>query len=147
MLLSSFIHSNQHFKTLTQSFYIALSQNNIRRRNKITAGVLIIRAVIIIRAGGGHPKNFFEKSAENCRTVPKKTLFRILIHASPILIHWVGSRLHIFPDSSRQHPRLHILIHCRLGNQSESNTLGSRQPIRIEYYVTRDVSQSESSIT
>ena len=53
--------------------------------------------------------------------------------------------------------RLHILIHCRFGSQSESSTLGSRQnrtlrqpsrqPIRIEYYVTRVVSQSESSIT
>ena len=43
--------------------------------------------------------------------------------------------------------RLHILIHCLLGNQSESRTPGSRQPIRIEYYVTRVVSQSEASIT
>ena len=43
--------------------------------------------------------------------------------------------------------RLHILIHCRLGNQSESRTPGSRQSIRIYYYVTRVVSQSEASIT
>ena len=58
MLLSFFVHSNYHFKTITQSFYIALSQNNIRRRNKISAGVLIIRAVKIIRAGGAAGKNF-----------------------------------------------------------------------------------------
>ena len=64
--------------------------------------------------------------------------------------------------------RLHILIHCRLVSaapsafgkidyyvtrvvsQSESSmekTHQLRQPIRIEYYVTRVVSQSESSIT
>ena len=35
--------------------------------------------------------------------------------------------------------RLYILIHCRL--------VSSRQPIRVEHYVTRVVSQSESSIT
>ena len=54
--------------------------------------------------------------------------------------------------------RLHVLIHCRLVSaapsafvsQSESSTEKThqlRQPIRIEYYVTRVVSQSESSIT
>ena len=65
----------------------------------------------------------------------------ILIHALPILIHWLGFRLSApylntlnQHDSSRQpirteHPR----------------TLGSQQPIRIKYYVTRVVSQSESS--
>ena len=55
----------------------------------------------------------------------------------PILIHWVGIRLH-------------ILIYCQLGSQSESTSpessaKSSRQPIRIEYYVTRVVSQSKSS--
>ena len=76
----------------------------------------------------------------------------ILIHASPILDSVFGSRLH-------------ILIHCHLSYYIESvpnlNTLPtrlgsrqnrvlrhpSRQPIRIEYYVTRVVNQSESSIT
>ena len=32
-------------------------------------------------------------------------------------------------------------------NQALRHTLGSRQPIKIEYYVTRVASQSESSIT
>ena len=57
--------------------------------------------------------------------------------------------------------RLHILIHCRLGSQSESSITShprlsaanqnrvlrhpSRQPIRIEYYVTRVVLTSPES--
>ena len=43
MFLSILIHSNQLFQTITQSFYIALSHINIRKRNKISAGVIIIR--------------------------------------------------------------------------------------------------------
>ena len=38
--------------------------------------------------------------------------------------------------------RLHILKHCRLGNQSAPSALG-----KSEHYVNRVVSQSESSIT
>ena len=84
----------------------------------------------------------------------------ILIHALPILIHWLGFRLSApYPntlnrhDSSRQ-PRTHqnrrqpIRIEyyvARVVSQSKSRTLGSRQPIRIEYSVTRVVNQSESS--
>ena len=57
--------------------------------------------------------------------------------------------------------RLHILIHCQLGSQSESSITShprlsatnqnrvlrhpSRQPIRIEYYVTRVVITSPES--
>ena len=112
----------------------------------------------------------------------------ILIHALPMLIHWVGFRLHILIHA------LPILIHCptipylntlsrtipylitltrtipslKTWNQTIPylntltrtipylNTLirihldfgnSSCQPIRIEYYVARVVSQSESSIT
>ena len=87
----------------------------------------------------------------------------ILIHALPILIpllgfrlsapypntciaySYVGFRLHIFPDSSRQHLRL---------SAPYLNTLPTRQPIRIEHprldknehYANRVVSQSASSI-
>ena len=43
MFLSIFIHFNYLFQTITQSFYIVLSHINIRTRNKISAGVLIIR--------------------------------------------------------------------------------------------------------
>ena len=63
--------------TITQLFYIALSHINIRTRNKISAGVLIIRA-------GGLPKKISKKShsaenehslslyiAEHTRLVPK----------------------------------------------------------------------------
>ena len=100
----------------------------------------------------------------------------ILIHALPILIHWLSapylntcitylktlSRLsapcitYLYTMS-----RLHTLIHCRLGNQSESSITShprlsaanqnrvlrhpSRQPIRIEYYVTRVVITSPES--
>ena len=68
MFLSILIHSNYLFKTLTQSFYIALSHISIRTRNMKYTGVTISRA------GGVQEKNVFSKkshSAENCRTVPK----------------------------------------------------------------------------
>ena len=51
------------FQTITQSFYIALSHINIRTRNKISAGVIIIRA-------GGPAKNFLKFFRKNL-TVPK----------------------------------------------------------------------------
>ena len=91
MFLSFFIQSNQLFKTLIQSFYIALSQNTIRTRNKITAGVVIIRTVIIIRAGGRHPKifgNFFSKkfhSAKNCAENEHSISLYIETNYSPCL--------------------------------------------------------------
>ena len=59
--LTFFLHSNQLFKTIIQSFSIAISQNTIRTRNRKSAGVLITSA------GGGHPKifeNFFEKVSQ-----------------------------------------------------------------------------------
>ena len=95
------------------------------------------------------------------------TYFPILIHALPILILWLSFRLlapylitciaylNTLSRLSAPYPntctaslntlcRPPILIHrlppTRLGNQSESSTLGSRQPIRIDYYVTRVVS-------
>ena len=80
----------------------------------------------------------------------------ILIHALPLLESTFGSISFPTRLGNTLDSRLHILMHCRLGNQAESNTLGSRQkrtlrqpnrqPIRIEHYVTRVVSQSESSI-
>ena len=63
-------------------------------------------------------KTFSKKShsAENCS---ENTLFHILIHALPILIHWLGFRLQILIHA------LPIPIpwvgSCRLGNQSESS--------------------------
>ena len=88
------------------------------------------------------------------------TRLQILIHELPILIHWLGFRLHILIHALPilihwLGSRLHILIHCglisattRVFSQSKSSTEEThqlRQPIRIEYYVTRVVSQSESS--
>ena len=84
------------------------------------------------------------------------TCIPILTHALTILIHWLGFRLSApylktlnRHDSSRQplriqHPRT-------LGSRQPTwiehpRALASRQPIRIEYYVTRVVSQSESSL-
>ena len=72
-------------------------------------------------------------------------LLPISIHASPILIHALPSLIHLL--GFRLHILIHALLSTRLGNQSGSITLGSRQPIRIEYYVTRFVSQPELSIT
>ena len=76
--LSVFIHSNQLFQTITQSFHIALSHINARRRINYPQAYSLSAGVIIIRAGGGHPKIFetFSKkshSTEICRTVPKKS--------------------------------------------------------------------------
>ena len=72
MFLYNCIPSNQLFQTITQSFYIALSHINIRTRNKMSAGVLIVRGRndFIARK---NLKKISKKShsAENCRTVPK----------------------------------------------------------------------------
>ena len=47
---------------------------------------------------------------------------------------------------TRQPIRIKYYV-TRVVSQSESSSFGSRQPIRIGYYVTRVVSQSESSST
>ena len=59
------MHSYQLFQTITQSFYIQISN---RTRNKLSAGVLSIRA-----AGRKCPRKTSKKShnAEIYRTVPK----------------------------------------------------------------------------
>ena len=161
-------------------------------RNKISAAVIIIRRRNNYTRGGGCRKKFFDFFEKICRKLShsaENTLFHILIHALhtlihwlhilihalTILIHWLGFRLHILihaiSDSApcitylNTWTRLHILIHCRLVSaapsakieyyvtrvvsQSESSmekTHQLRQPIRIEYYVSGVVSQSESSI-
>ena len=63
MFLSIFIHFKQLFQTITQFFYIALSPINIRTRNKISAGVLIIRGRNNYTRGRASQNflNFFEK--------------------------------------------------------------------------------------
>ena len=115
-------------------------------RNKISAGVLIIRAVIIIRAGGGHPKNFFEKicrklshSAEkdpipylNTCIAYLNTLSRL---SAPYLSRLVSAP---YPNT----------LPTRLGSQSESSITSPessanqnrvlRNPSR--HYVTRELS-------
>ena len=111
MFFSVFIHSIRLFQTITQSFYIALSQNSIHRRINYPQPYYLSAAVLIIRSGINYTrrrkgavgvrqrvaqKKISRKkslSAENCRTVPKKshsislyieTNYRML---SPILIH------------------------------------------------------------
>ena len=74
MFLCICILTNYFFLTFTQSFYIALSHISIRTRNKVSAGVLIIRepqadgsmrniykgASADGSAGAGGPKKTFE---------------------------------------------------------------------------------------
>ena len=139
MFLSIFIHFNLLFQTITQSFYIALSHINIRTRNKISAGVIIIREPqadgsrrINYPRGRGCQKifEFFRKkshSAENCHTVPKMSI--------PYL-YTLPNTLGSCPKNCRQP----IRIECH-PSQSPSSTNQnrvlrnpSRQPIRIEYH-------------
>ena len=84
-------------KTLTQSFYIALSHINIRTRNKISAGVPNIRARINYPRGRGCRKkflNFFEKIWQKLSHSAENTLFHILIHALHTSIHWLHILIH-----------------------------------------------------
>ena len=110
MFLSILLHSNYLFNTITQSFYIVLSHISIRTRNKISAGVLFIRRRNNYTRGPAwvaQKKFFFEKISQ-CRKLShsaENTLFHILIHALPTLIHRRGSQLHILIHA------LHILIH------------------------------------
>ena len=112
-----FLHFNQLFQTNTQSFYIALSHIKIRTRNKLSAGVLNIREPQADGSGrnkyprGGPGKNSKKNSKES----------------------------HIAERIVAQCRKWIIPYLCTL-----PNTLGScpkpknvRQPIRIEYYVTR----------
>ena len=54
------------FQTFTQSFYLALSHISIRTRNKLSVGVIIIRA-----GGPARKDQFRKKSFRNSLTVPK----------------------------------------------------------------------------
>ena len=76
---------------------------------------------------------------------PKRHLFTILIHALPILIPRISSQLPVLILSSLSQyidsafgSRFHYLIHW-------TDTTSSRQPIRIEHYVTQVVSQELSA--
>ena len=138
MFLSFFIHSNQLFQIITQSFYIVLSHINIRTRNKISAGVLIIRRRINYRRGRGCQKNFdfFSKkshSAENCRTVPKMSIPYLYT-----LPNTLGSCPK--PKNCRQPIRIEYYVirvkHPSTSSANQNRVLRnpSRQPIRIEYH-------------
>ena len=67
----------------------------------------------------------------------------ILIHASPILIHWVGFQLNILPTllGKQSESSVTRVEHPRLSATNQNRVLRnpSRQPIRIEHYVTRVV--------
>ena len=134
-------------------------------RNKLSAGVIIIRerqrkgapavASANVRQGssacrGAGKKCFFESLsqcrklahiAENEPTPYLYTLRRTVAYACTL------PNAIAYPNTLS---RLHILIHCRLASAANLNWFvrhPSHQPIRIEYYVSRVVSQSESSIT
>ena len=78
MFLSPFIHSNYFFQTITQSSYIALSQNTIRTRNKISTGVLIIRRRNnYTRAGAVGTQNFFFRKKLTVPKIVPKTPYSI----------------------------------------------------------------------
>ena len=89
-----------------------------------------------------------------------RMILPILIHASPILILWLGFRLSTpylntldRHDSSQQHPRQRISIEHpsrqpktpSAANQNRVLRNWSRQPIRIEYCVTRVVTRELSA--
>ena len=117
MVVSIFIYSNLLFKTLIQSFYIALSHISICPRNKISAGVKFICRRNNYPRGRACKKKissnfFFLVVVSQYRKLSHSTeneSFHILIHrdepmhcrmllsiskqASPILIHWLGFRL------------------------------------------------------
>ena len=86
MFLSIFIHSNQLFQTITQSFYIALGHISIRTRNKKSAGVLIIRRRNNYprgRAGLQEKNHFFSEKISQCGKLSlsaENESFHIFIH-------------------------------------------------------------------
>ena len=116
---------------------MALSHISNRTRNKTSAGVLIICRVIIIRAGGASQKilKFFPSQ---CRKMCQKhpiphlntciTYLNTLARLSAPYLNTCNlntlSRLsapYLNTCNLKTLSRLHILIHCQLGNQSESS--------------------------
>ena len=132
---------------------MASSQNTIRTRNILSAGVIIIRRRINYPRGRTQPRIFDFFSGKNltvpkivpqCRKYPiaylytlRRTITYALPNASPYLKTCIsylntsafGSRIHILIHAAPTFSRLHILIHCRL--------VSSRQPIRIERHLRR----------
>ena len=73
MFSSFFIHSNELLKTLIQSFYIALSQNSIRERQRKGA-----RVIYYPRGAPGKVQNFFLEKVSQCQKLShsaENTLF------------------------------------------------------------------------
>ena len=133
--------------------------------------------MIIIRAGAGGPNFFFEKVSQYrklCRKHPIPYLNTCITYLNTwtrLSAPYLNTCITYLNTLSRLSApcitylytlsRLHTLIYCRLGNQSESSFTShprlsaanqnrvlrhlSRQPIRIEYYVTRVVITSPES--
>ena len=105
---------------MKQSFYIALSQDSIRTRNKLSAGLINIRA-------GGRALNFgnfsekisqyrkLSYSAENCRKVPKNVAhYRKRVIPYLYTLTRTIAYAYTFPNAFAHLntlTRLHILIH------------------------------------
>ena len=141
MYLINFIRSKQLFKTLKQSFYIAVGRISIRTRNKSSARVIKYAGPqkTLSKYWRIHPRNTCfgpvihpRKDWHNLRIGVWKTMwilillrrgaFRILIHwpeLYPILIHWpelYPILIHwaeLFPILIHWPELYPIFIHCR----------------------------------
>ena len=127
------------FQSIKQSFHITLIHINIRTRNIISAGVLIIRGRNHFTRGRGSQKtlNFFRKKN---LTVPK-----IVAQCRKYPITYLNTYITYLNYSTRlSAPCLNTCL-AYPNTLSRLHILPTRQPIRIKHYVTRVVSQSESS--
>ena len=88
---------------------------------------------------GGLRKN--SKKNRKKLTVPKKLSHSAENESFPIFVHCQTQ------SARAQNPRTFGSQSESSFTSSESNTLQLRQPIKVEYYVTPVVSQSESTIT
>ena len=104
----------------------------------------MVRAVIILRATAleKSAKKFSRKSL----TVPKMS------HSAHYLSLYIAEHTQLVPKTKKMsaanqnRPRKTLILRQPIRIEHET-PLQLRQPIKIEYYVTRVVSQSESSIT
>ena len=132
------------------SFHIAISQNTIRRRKVLPRASYLVCDVIIIRAGA------LEKSAKKVFSIKSHNAQNESFSPFPIFIQCrthstraqnrrsVGSQ----SKSSTKNPHTSSANQNRARNNHSTSSANqnrvlrhpSRQPIRIEYYVTRELS-------
>ena len=148
MFLITFVHSINFYEIKVNCFHIAIGQNSIRTRNRISAGVKIIRGHNNYTRGRASRK-LFNFSRENL-TVPKIVAqCRKLAHSLSL---YIVEHTRLVPkteelSAANQNRAQKTPILRQPIRIEHAKTLQLLQPIRIEYYVTRIVSHSESSIT